>query len=233
MLNVQIGAGAGDRDSRAGYRDGFTEYIKSQGRSQNVLLVEPNPRNIPALKECWNGYKNVKISQIGIRPSKSADKIICFYYAEEDAPHFQTFSMSESHVKKHYPNALIKRIEVETKTAKEIFDTSPPIDLLAIDVEGIDREIMLDIDWLSSPCRRVSFEYVHFGGGAGEVYNKLETAGYLRTGYGLDPGKFDLMYEKPYSFYSMVSIWVRHILKGWWVIYPRPLKAALRRFLSF
>jgi hypothetical protein len=91
---------------------------------------------------------------------------------------------------------------------------------------------MLDIDWQLTPCRRVSFEYVHFGGGAAEVYKKLANAGYLRTGYGLDPGKFDLMYEKSYSIYSFVSIWIRYIVMGWWVIYPRPLKARLRKLLS-
>ena len=52
---IQVGAGAGDQDSRAEFRDGFTEAIKKLELSQTdrVILVEPNPLNIAALKKCW------------------------------------------------------------------------------------------------------------------------------------------------------------------------------------
>ena len=48
---IQIGAGAGDLDKRANCRDGFTEIIKSLPRHmiKKIILVEPNPLNIPLL----------------------------------------------------------------------------------------------------------------------------------------------------------------------------------------
>jgi hypothetical protein len=50
---IQIGAGAGDLDSRASFRDGFTEYVKKIEPSQieRIILLEPNPVNIPFLKK--------------------------------------------------------------------------------------------------------------------------------------------------------------------------------------
>ena len=38
---IQIGAGAGDLDKRANYRDGFTEFIKNMPREyiKKIILV--------------------------------------------------------------------------------------------------------------------------------------------------------------------------------------------------
>lgn len=50
---VQIGSGAGNQDSRAQFRDGFSEHVKSLPRESvgRIPLVEPNAINIRALKQ--------------------------------------------------------------------------------------------------------------------------------------------------------------------------------------
>jgi hypothetical protein len=55
---IQIGAGAGDLDSRANYRDGCAEFIKKipKSRIKQIILVEPNIFNIKLLKECYKNY---------------------------------------------------------------------------------------------------------------------------------------------------------------------------------
>jgi len=61
---VQVGAGPGDLDSGSGFRDGFTGVIKNLPLESlhKVLLVEPNPFNIPSLRECWKGYPSASMS---------------------------------------------------------------------------------------------------------------------------------------------------------------------------
>jgi hypothetical protein len=42
-IYIQIGAGAGDLDSRANFRDGFSEYVKKLDTKSisKIILVEP------------------------------------------------------------------------------------------------------------------------------------------------------------------------------------------------
>jgi hypothetical protein len=117
-IYIQIGAGAGDQDERAGYRDGFTEYIKSLDKKEidRILLVEPNPVNIPNLKKCWEDYSQVEIYNIGICSKTCVNKNITFYYVEEDAPHYQVFSMNKQHVRNHYPTEEIKEKQIMCQT---------------------------------------------------------------------------------------------------------------------
>lgn len=63
---VQVGAGAGDLDPRMGNRDGFTEYVKQLDKNliNKIILVEPNPINIPKLKEAWKDYPQAEILNI-------------------------------------------------------------------------------------------------------------------------------------------------------------------------
>jgi hypothetical protein len=102
---VQVGAGAGDLDKRANYRDGFTEFIKklSRDRIKKIILVEPNPLNISLLKECWKDYKDfVEIYEIGIVPKDYKSNTLELFYCPDDAPHYQVASINIDHIKKHY-----------------------------------------------------------------------------------------------------------------------------------
>jgi len=94
---IQIGAGAGDLDKRADYRDGFTEFIKKlpRNRIKKIILVEPNPLNIPLLKECWKNYPESTIYEIGIIPTTYQETTIDFYYHPDDAPHYQVASVKK------------------------------------------------------------------------------------------------------------------------------------------
>ena len=71
MNFVHIGAGAGDLDPAANYRDGFTELVKNhKTKNKNVFVVEANPINIKKLKKCWKNYKSVKIYNFAIVSKK-------------------------------------------------------------------------------------------------------------------------------------------------------------------
>lgn len=78
---IQIGAGAGDLDKRANYRDGFTEFIKKMPRENinQIILVEPNPLNIPLLKECWKEYPKSIIYELGVVPTSYKNDTVDFF----------------------------------------------------------------------------------------------------------------------------------------------------------
>lgn len=198
---IQIGAGAGDLDPRMNNRDGFTEYVKSLDKNQinKIILVEPNPINIPNLKECWRDYPQALILNIGICSKTSLNRIINFYYTDKDAPHYQVFSMNPDHVRKHYPSEPLKSVLVDCKTLEEVVIETighEQINLLALDIEGIDDKIILDTDWAKVPCELLSFEYIHLGENQNKVTEYLNNFGYSFSGPGLDHNGYDWMYQK-------------------------------------
>lgn len=197
---IQVGAGAGDNDSRSNYRDGFTEYVKALDISSidKIILVEPNPFNIEKLKECWKDYPQARILNIGIATSDKNNSELHFYYATEDAPHYQVCSIELAHVKKHYPNGTIKTFTILCKDLKTVINenvTNTVIDMIALDIEGIDAAILLDTDWTNIPCKKLSFETLHLGNQEQQVKKHLIQAGYIQIGKGLDHNGYDVMYQ--------------------------------------
>jgi len=200
-IYIQIGAGAGDQDSRGNYRDGFTELVKAQDPEsiERIILVEPNPTNIENLQKCWQDYPKAEIYQLGICLKTQLEKQITFYYVEEDAPHFQVFSMLEQHVRKHYPHQQIKTKTIDCVTLEEFLgkvvgDTI--IDVLALDIEGIDAEIILENNWNKIRCRYISLEHLHLGQYRQAVVDTLAASGYQYTGNGIDVNNYDWSFVK-------------------------------------
>ena len=67
MIFLHLGAGAGDQDSRAKYRCGFTEFIKKNYKKNDlVYLVEANTKNISKLRLLSNpsGISSINIYKI-------------------------------------------------------------------------------------------------------------------------------------------------------------------------
>jgi FkbM family methyltransferase len=204
-IYIQIGAGAGDLDSRVNFRDGFSELVKSLDPStvERIILVEPNPINIPKLKECWKDYPQVEIHELGICLKSSTEKSITFYYVEEDAPHFQVFSMKPEHVRYHYPTEEIKSKIVECTTLEDFLNDTigegTVVEVLALDIEGIDAEVVLENDWNKINCKYLSVEHLHLREKAQSVVEKLTGAGYQPNGNGIDPHGYDWSFIKKFD----------------------------------
>lgn len=202
---IQVGAGAGDRDSRAGYRDGFSEVIKSIYPRQNsrIILVEPNPLNIPSLEECWKHIEDVEILQLGVVKKNEEESILPLYYADLDAPHYQVASFSPQHVLNHYPQLDLEdlcRLEVRTISLESLLTNLKGdnyiIQLLALDIEGLDAEVLLDTDFGDHNIRFLSFETLHLGAKYLEVVSHLNRCGYYDCGLGVDPNGWDRLFQK-------------------------------------
>ena len=201
MIFVQLGAGAGDLDPRANYRDGFSEFVKRYNtKKKKIFLVEANPTNIKTLKECWKNYKNVKIFNHALVPDSINSKTLDFFYSEDDSPYYQTFSLKIKHVKKHYPSSKIKKIKIKTQKINNFFDInfkSVVIDFLGIDLEGIDFEILNNINFDNFNIQNISFEYLHLTKNEKKkIIDKLNSYGYSYCGYGLDHNNYDYLFTK-------------------------------------
>ena len=200
---IQIGAGAGDLDTRVGCRDGFSELVKSLDPSMigKIVLVEPNPINIPFLEKCWANYPQAEIHNIGICVEADRNSTIRFYYAEEDAPNYQVFSMVKDHVLKHYPNVEPKHTDVNCIPLLDLIDKSiglqTEIELLSLDIEGIDAEILLDTDWSRVNCNLLSFEHLHIPAQLHQtITNHLNDCGLFYVGPGIDVHGYDTLFGR-------------------------------------
>ena len=196
---IQIGAGAGDLDKRANCRDGFTEFIKQMPREyiKQIILVEPNPLNIPLLKECWKDYPESKIYEIGVVPTNYKNDTIDFFYCPSDAPHYQAASIKQSHIYKHYgDNCELETLRIPVKHICDFIseNVTGGIELLALDIEGIDAEILLDMNLNKLNIKYLSFEHLHLGENRDAVLNHLINNDYEHLGSGIDHNRFDYLY---------------------------------------
>jgi len=196
---IQIGAGAGDLDKRSNCRDGFTEFIKKLPKEsiQKIILVEPNPFNIPLLKECWKDYHQATIYEIGIVTQNYQNNTIDFYYCPLDAPHYQVASINKSHIQKHYgTNCELQKIIIPVTQLEKFINeiTSEEIELLALDIEGIDAEVILDINFNNLKLKYISFEHLHLGQYRENVLQHLKNNNYKYLGSGIDHNGYDYLY---------------------------------------
>jgi len=197
---IQVGAGAGDLDKRANCRDGFTEFIKSlpRDRIRKIILVEPNPMNIHLLRECWKDYPEASIYEYAIVPNNILTETIEFYYCKNDSPNYQVASIKKEHVQMHYPNDEIDLMNIPTKTIERFFKEAignDMIELLSLDIEGIDAEILLDLP-INLNIKFLSFEYIHLREKEKDVNNFLTLNKYNFLGMGVDYNGFDKLYIK-------------------------------------
>ena len=198
---IQIGAGAGDLDKRASCRDGFTEFIKSlpRNRIKKIILVEPNPLNIPLLRECWKNYPEAIIYEIGIMPKSITTNTIELYYCPLDAPNYQVASINKTHIYKHYGiGCELDNFTIQTKYLENFINetTREEIELLSLDIEGIDSEVILDLNFNNINIKFLSFEYIHLGDDEQNVLSHLKDNGFKYIGKGVDCNGYDYLYTK-------------------------------------
>lgn len=204
---IQIGAGAGDQDERSNYKDGFTNFIKKNIRNRNnkVLIIEANPLNLDKLKLCWRDFPNSKIYNIAIVEDSFSEKYVKLFYTKEDGPCYQVTSINKEHVKKHYPNCEILEINVISKKINDFLFQEvglEKIEYLSLDVEGIDFNLIMDLDLKRFNIKNISIEFIHFTKNQNMmVFKKLIENGYSYSGQGFDINGYDLMFKKKMNIY--------------------------------
>lgn len=199
---VQVGAGAGVLDPLSQFRDGFTEWLWKQrpSRTDIVVLVEPNPVAGSALAQYWSPHSNVHVVSRAIRPPTWAGEYLKLWYAEEDGPFFQKASLDEVFARGQYPEGNIKYWTVETTTLVDMLQENvgeAQVAMLAIDIEGVDAEVLMATPWEQLNVKRLSFEYIHLNEKMREVDTHLQRSGFVPAGRGLDAFGLDRLYVRP------------------------------------
>ena len=212
MNFLHIGAGAGDLDPAANYRDGFTELVKNhKAKIKKVFVVEANPINIKKLKKCWKNYKSVKIYNFAIVSNKIDNKKIRFYYCKKDAPHYQLFSTQINHVKHYFPNSKIESKLIKTMSIKNFMEKNfkkKIINFFSVDIEGGDFNVIMSLDLKRYNIQNISLEYLHLNvKQKKKILQKLIANGYSYNGFGVDHNNID------WSFKKKTNVWNDWILK--------------------
>lgn len=199
---IQIGAGGGDQDEGTNYQDGFTNFIKKDVRNQynKILIVEANSLNIDKLKFCWKDFPNSKIYNIAIVENSFNDKYVKLFYTKDDEPCYQVTSINKDHVRKHYPNSEILEIKITSKKINDFLLQEvgfEKIEYLAMDIEGIDFSIIMDLNLKKFDIKNISIEHIHFTKAQKKlVLEKLTANGYSYSGSGFDVNGYDIMFKK-------------------------------------
>ena len=210
MIYVHIGAGAGDLDAGAHFRDGFSEFVKeNDDQNKKIYLVEANPSNISKLKESWKDYRNVEIFNFAITSSKQDEKRLKFFYSLDDAPHYQQFSNDIEHVKKNYKDLdRIKFKYIDCVKINEFLDrnfNNEIINFFSIDIEGMDYDVIQDINLEKYEIINFSFEHLHLNIRQKiEVFKKFLKFNYSYNGSGIDHNDFDWTFRKKKNIWNNI-----------------------------
>ena len=210
MKFVHIGAGAGDQDESEKFRDGFSELVKNyKCKKKEIFVAEANKKHIKLLKKCWKNYKKTKYFFYAIVPNNYKKKNLYLFYSVQDSPFYQKLSFDINHVRKIYPNTKIKKKRIKTKKIKDFikkFDNKK-IDYFSIDVEGLDFQIIMDIDLKKYNITNLSFEHRHLTiKQKGLIIKKLTSAGYSYNGFGVDHNNQDWTFKKEMNKWNNLII---------------------------
>lgn len=200
MILVQVGSGAGNLDLN--YQDGFSNFAKKIRKNPQIFSVEANSIHIPKLRKYWRYKKNVKIFNYAIIPDNIKKKKINFYYSDKDKPDFQIFSNSESLVKKHFPDSKIRKKLVKCISITDFFKKNKinEINYLALDIEGMDFEVLYNLNFNKVNIKHISFEHLHLSFIQKiKIVFKLTAHNYFFSGMGFDIRNSDWMFSKNYD----------------------------------
>ena len=168
-------------------------------KKEKILLIEPVPHNVEAIKKNLLEYKDIIIEQLTLGDKK---ELRDFYFIREESisklkKHWA--SGIGSFNKNHILNHKSKRFQLKEEDIEKISITwvrfedlinkysINSIEKLLIDVEGSEYQILKDIDLKKVNIKKIIFEYKHFddyfkqGAKLDEITNKLEKNNYKIT----------------------------------------------------
>ena len=137
-----------------------------------IVLVEPNDKLNTTIKEHYKDIGNVHLENIAIHPDENLDSI------QLHECHCVT-SFSLDHILKHksaYDSVSdIKPFDVRCLSPNQLFEkyNLSLIDLLYVDVEGLDEIVIHSIDFDRYEIKKLVYEHLHI--------NNKRTKDFLRS----------------------------------------------------
>ena len=188
MTIVQIGCNNG--------KDHVLEFcLKNKEGIEAIHLVEPNPEALEDCKQTYSDFRQARFYNLAIVPN-DADSI------DLHIPRSKSFNAHASTLTNHltsHGHIDFNTINIPSTNLGRFFDSNniTKCDRLYIDTEGLDCEIILNLDIEKHNIRRIEFEILHTDGvfTRGQNYNscieKLKTLGYKAT----EAGEYNEAYE--------------------------------------
>ena len=148
----------------------------SKIKDSSILLVEPVPHNISAIKENLKEFKNIHLEPVAVASVRETKD---FFFVKATSinkleKHWASGigSFNKNHLLDHRTKRFlieeddIDKIPIKTVKFEDLIEkySITEIDKILIDIEGYEYEILKDMDLKKVPINSILFEYKHFDG---------------------------------------------------------------------
>ena len=148
----------------------------SKIKDSSILLVEPVPHNISAIKENLKEFKNVHLEPVAVASVRETKD---FFFVKATSinklkKHWASGigSFNKNHLLNHRTKRFlieeddIDNIPIKTVKFEDLIEkySITEIDKILIDIEGHEYEILRDMDLKKVRINSILFEYKHFDG---------------------------------------------------------------------
>ena len=148
----------------------------SKIKDSSILLVEPVPHNISAIKENLKEFKNIHLEPVAVASVRETKD---FFFVKATSinklkKHWASGigSFNKNHLLNHRTKRFlieeddIDKIPIKTVKFEDLIDkySITEIDKILIDIEGYEYEILRDMDLKKVRINSILFEYKHFDG---------------------------------------------------------------------
>jgi len=148
----------------------------SKIKDSSILLVEPVPHNISAIKENLKEFKNIHLEPVAVASVRETKD---FFFVKATSinklkKHWASGigSFNKNHLLNHRTKRFlieeddIDKIPIQTVKFEDLIEkySITEIDKILIDIEGYEYEILKDMDLKKVRINSILFEYKHFDG---------------------------------------------------------------------
>ena len=148
----------------------------SKIKDSSILLVEPVPHNISAIKENLKEFKNIHLEPVAVASVRETKD---FFFVKATSinklkKHWASGigSFNKNHLLNHRTKRFlieeddIDKIQIKTVKFEDLIEkySITEIDKILIDIEGYEYEILKDMDLKKVRINSILFEYKHFDG---------------------------------------------------------------------
>ena len=148
----------------------------SKIKDSSILLVEPVPHNISAIKENLKEFKNIHLEPVAVASVRETKD---FFFVKATSinklkKHWASGigSFNKNHLLNHRTKRFlieeddIDKIPIKTVKFEDLVKkySITEIDKILIDIEGYEYEILKDMDLKKVRINSILFEYKHFDG---------------------------------------------------------------------
>ena len=148
----------------------------SKIKDSSILLVEPVPHNISAIKENLKEFKNVHLEPVAVASVRETKD---FFFVKATSinklkKHWASGigSFNKNHLLNHRTKRFlieeddIDKIPIKTVKFEDLIEkySITEIDKILIDIEGYEYEILKDMNLKKVQINSILFEYKHFDG---------------------------------------------------------------------